>query len=535
MSISRTPPLSANVIPTEPAPNVETLLECFICEETILGSQDCLIIKECSHVFHRHCIETFLATSAECPICKKPCDLADLKKYSFLADFDVNVPLSAPTNTNSTQSHSSGSKASMRGKPRGAKAHNYHTRSYSRSNQDPNSSLIGINNEHLNTPQRQRPQTSSTNNNAPNPGVDHEQINRLIEQNLTRLLSTLNILPTSSQNPLQVPQNPNNVYSNSAHVNSRSRDTFSHIKAVNTSHSNDYSSSNPSTCNFSTDKIGSIIHSWHLQFDGSSNGLNVEEFIYRVHSLTHDNFNGDFTLICKNLNILLSGKAKNWYWRYRKQVSTVDWNSFCTALRSQYRDYKTCFDIREELRNRKQKPTENFDTFYEAISSIVDRLSSPIQESELVEIITRNLLPGIRQDLLYLQIESISHLRKLVQKRENFLNDEHVRRNLLSRNQNIPPLKRQITEIENQGGSSETNDNSFVDAEVDAIKTYSPNIQCWNCGDLGHHWEDCLKDRKIFCYGCGAKEVYKPNCSTCLAKKSLTSKNFRTPVPRVEQ
>lgn len=38
--------------------------------------------------------------------------------------------------------------------------------------------------------------------------------------------------------------------------------------------------------NIPCDKITSIIQNWNLRFDGSSTGLNVDEFLYRVRSLT---------------------------------------------------------------------------------------------------------------------------------------------------------------------------------------------------------------------------------------------------------
>lgn len=96
----------------------------------------------------------------------------------------------------------------------------------------------------------------------------------------------------------------------------------------------------------------------------------------------------------------MAGKARDWYWRYHKQVNVINWDEFCEAIRFQYRDFKSSFDIRDELRNRKQKQNESFDKFYEAISAIMDRLPTPLSELELIEIITRNLKPEIRQELL---------------------------------------------------------------------------------------------------------------------------------------
>lgn len=111
------------------------------------------------------------------------------------------------------------------------------------------------------------------------------------------------------------------------------------------------------------------------------------------------------------------------------------------------------------------------------------------------------------------------------------MSDEHVKRNLPTRNANMPQSRRQISELDID---AENPDSPLVDTSVDAIKNYSNKIQCWNCEEVGHHWEDCLQNRKIFCYGCGAKEIYKPNCTNCLAKRALASKKLRPPVPRVE-
>lgn len=200
---------------------------------------------------------------------------------------------------------------------------------------------------------------------------------------------------------------------------------------------------------FSTDKITSIIQSWFLKFDGSPTGLNVEEFLYRLKSLTKDNFNSDFSVICKNLHILLSGKARDWFWRYHKlENGNIDWNEFCSSIRSQYKYFKSTFDIKEELRNRKQKPAESFDAFFEAVSSITDRLSSPISDMELIEIITRNLRPEIRKELLYVPIHSIPHLRKLVQMRETFFDDESIKRNFSNKFLSPNVARRHVAEVD---------------------------------------------------------------------------------------
>lgn len=271
-----------------------------------------------------------------------------------------------------------------------------------------------------------------------------------------------------------------------------------------------------SNSSFNSDKVTSIIQNWD-----------------RLRSLINDYFNGDLNFMRPNLHIVLSGKAKNWFWSYHKKEQPIIWEDFCNAIRDQYKDFKTTFDIREEIRNRKQKPAESFDMFYDSIASLIDRLPNPLSEVELFEIITRNLRPEIRHELLFQPIYSISNLRKLVQMRESFLSDEYVRRNFMVRNPNKLMTRRQVSEIDYENMDLDSNMNFAHGSSVDAV--HKPDVipRCWNCDQILHFYEDCLQDRTIFCYGCGAKNTYRPQCSKCLNRKA--TKNSKLPVPPKEQ
>lgn len=50
----------------------------------------------------------------------------------------------------------------------------------------------------------------------------------------------------------------------------------------------------------------------------------------------------------------------------------------CKALREQYKDSKTYVYIREFISDRRQKPNENFDCFYESIIALT-RLHCPMR------------------------------------------------------------------------------------------------------------------------------------------------------------
>lgn len=53
---------------------------------------------------------------------------------------------------------------------------------------------------------------------------------------------------------------------------------------------------------------------------------------------------------------------------------------------------------------------------------------------------------------------------------------------------------------------------------IDAMQTQhrAPEYVCWNCDERGHTYQECeVATRNVFCYGCGAKNIYKKQCQRC--------------------
>lgn len=119
-----------------------------------------------------------------------------------------------------------------------------------------------------------------------------------------------------------------------------------------------------------------------------------------------------------------------------------------------------------------------------------------------------------------------------MQLRESFLNEEHVRRNFMIKTQNTFASCRHIAEIYLENTIIPTGIDFSNESSVDAVSKKEIIPRCWNCDQLGHYFEDCLQERTIFCYGCGAKNTYKPQCVKCQNRKA--SKNSNVPVPPKE-
>lgn len=503
---------------------------CSLCENVMDNDKDC-IVTNCKHTFHRACMAQWLRDSQECPNCRKLCHERDL------------VPV-----VSGTMTHLKGS--NIRGRGRGSSTKRYNTRSTrmqddveglaqpSKGDLATMGDSLDFNNSQIG--QDHSPNLSQNVHNSTKHLLDNlnrsrrnsrnfNRMSQMIESTVQRALLSMNISSSQQQPNVQVPLPP--LQTAAEQQNGSFVNPFTLDQNVISNPENIIRSST-SAVNINPDRITSMIQSWNVKFDGSSKGLRCEEFLYRINVLTVENFNGNFNdTVSKNLHVLLTGKAKDWFWRYHKMVNRIRWDSFCLALKKQYQDFRTTFDIREELHNRKQKSTESFEVFYDAIIEILDRLTTPLEDEELIEIIIRNLRPEIRHELLYVKVRSIGHLKELCQKRELLFNEETFRRSHSGRNPGNVHVRR-IAAMESEPAIEEAehvhsilNDEESK-MEINAISNSDKIIKCWNCEEEGHYWDMCLKERKIFCYGCGLRNVYKPQCVKCTSNKAKNSKNF---------
>ncbi|XP_033248806.1 uncharacterized protein LOC117188690 [Drosophila miranda] len=138
-------------------------------------------------------------------------------------------------------------------------------------------------------------------------------------------------------------------------------------------------------------KVANLISSWKVQYNGSRNGMPVGKFIYMITALTNDSLRGNFEVLCEHIHILFSGRASEWFWRYRRTVDRVNWSDLCKSLNSCFLEPLSDDDVRELIRDRKQQISESFDEFHNGVMHLVDRLQYPISESQLTSILKRNL------------------------------------------------------------------------------------------------------------------------------------------------
>ncbi|KAH8292928.1 hypothetical protein KR044_009166, partial [Drosophila immigrans] len=138
------------------------------------------------------------------------------------------------------------------------------------------------------------------------------------------------------------------------------------------------------------------------------------------------------------------------------------------------------------------------------ISILIDQLERPWSPVKVVRIIKNNLRPEIRHEILNVEIRTVSELREICRRRETFLEDVKRSHGYAK----ATPFKREVSELVQLQDDSEAE--SENDLDVEAV-----SLICWNCRKEGHRYQDCISDRRVFCYGCGAANTYKPSCNRC--------------------
>jgi len=174
------------------------------------------------------------------------------------------------------------------------------------------------------------------------------------------------------------------------------------------------------------------------------------------------------------------------------------------------------------MRRRKQGSNESFDDFLDAMLIIANSLREPMHDSELASEVRHNLKPDLKLELLHVDTPSLEALRKACHRHEEFY------RSTRSKPIQRPNVTKRFvnTILHEYDSEDQSEDEADVEGEVCAIKPADKFI-CWNCDGTGHRYHDCLKPGRIFCYGCGIPDVYKPNCAKCKSVSENSKQDIR--------
>ncbi|XP_061397869.1 uncharacterized protein LOC133333576 [Musca vetustissima] len=263
-----------------------------------------------------------------------------------------------------------------------------------------------------------------------------------------------------------------------------------------------------------------VVDKWNISFDGRSDGLDVEDFIFRTEHLQRV-YGCPWSEVIRDFQLLLKGDAKEWFWVLIANQDIYNWTDLKEALMQQYKSSRSQYEYLRDLEVRKQKVGESIDDYFHAMKKLRSKLRTPLPETDMIRIVKRNLRPDLSHIIYAMKIYTIDQLRDECKELEkNYLKKEKY---------SIPTVKipqqtrRQypVNEVylDEQLGD-QMDEELIIVEEVNQKRTAEKRestLTCWNCQASGHTYFECpVPQRNLFCYRCGCPGVTCPTCPKCL-------------------
>lgn len=248
---------------------------------------------------------------------------------------------------------------------------------------------------------------------------------------------------------------------------------------------------------------GHRIHQWSLRFDGEANGLDADDFIFRVERQAQLYGVSNDALVI-GFGELLRGRAEQWYWTFQRQYQLATWNQLRAAFLHRHQlVQETDYDLRAKMEKRKQQPGEKFSYFCQDMEALASRLNHQMEAVELIEVLRRNMTMTLRKVMWRERFVSVNELLQCCLEYEQLCSEE----------EQSAQVKRpwRVHEME----YTPQHEMNHVDA-LHEHRQRGNTLVCFNCKAAGHTFHYCPQpQRNLFCISCGAHGVLKMDCRNC--------------------
>ena len=303
---------------------------------------------------------------------------------------------------------------------------------------------------------------------------------------------------------------------------------------------------------------------WNIKYSGTRND-DPDAFLMRIEEGRDLVPVSDANLL-RVIPFFLQGIALSWFRGSKHLWRTFE--QFARAFRVRFGDSDFQFELRQEIHLRTQGERESVSDYLTCMRAMFDKLKPRMSEAEEVSYAHRNLLPRLHLAIHRNEIEDFVHLeylaniaQKSYRVARSYKPPPVPERSLLpdlayrdpnyrrSEKRSSAPRER-LTFLEEEAESPEfeepvdlaylslekrsngrtdgrTKPGGSSDTRAREPKAPTPKLnnlpenptprvfKCWNCGEPGHGFTSCTGPRNRFCFGCGQKDVTKPECPRC--------------------
>lgn len=202
-----------------------------------------------------------------------------------------------------------------------------------------------------------------------------------------------------------------------------------------------------------------------------------------------------------------------------------------SALLKQFKGYENDFEILRQIMDRKQMSHESFDEFYKSITQLKSQLKKPIEDQDLVRIVSNNISTRLMNFIYPMQIKSIEQFRDECRRTEKMLQSRYNTQSRFNNARTVNEVSHSFDEStidipsEPFHNISATQSNYRPNSSI-SRENLSSNTICFNCKKSGHIFVNCrLPVRNLFCYRCGTDNCTVLDCPKCNTLKENLKSN----------
>ncbi|KAJ8977810.1 hypothetical protein NQ317_000067 [Molorchus minor] len=271
------------------------------------------------------------------------------------------------------------------------------------------------------------------------------------------------------------------------------------------------------------------VYKWAIKFNAGSARNSLHSFLQRVEELRIARRCSKQELF-EAASDLFEGYALEWYRAQLRRDRFDSWDSLVTALKKDFLPVEYDDELWKQIEKRTQQMDEPVIIYISIMENLFDCLSEKPTEKQKLRILKTRVLPQYRSHIALQEINSITNLIETCR----LLEDSEV-----SKTAYQPPSRKNVSMLEsgltyptpfseasgsgdgnrrsarpeNQSGTSGT-----IPRPLHRTGTRQPaEVRCWKCKTTGHMQRDCPDNQKRIptCYGCGRRNVIRPNCPSC--------------------
>lgn len=247
---------------------------------------------------------------------------------------------------------------------------------------------------------------------------------------------------------------------------------------------------------------------WPIKF----NGTGVQKFLKKLNRL-QKSYGYDDATVAKYFHLLVEGRAADWYWMYCDEYEDVVLKHLKVELAKRFKSEETDMTLLTRMYERKQG-RDSFCKFYDDVLDINFSMKSPLDDSQIIEILRTNMDDEVRQRIFTYETKDRT---KFYHKANSAYLDVCKSREKRSHFNAYPKVQRRVNEIDFEELSA---------GEVEEISTKINNwkqkraLKCYNCHAEDHLLRKCpVPITRFFCFVCGLEGVIYPQCPKCLNRK----------------